>query len=125
MKLPPTTDGKHWILWDGACGFCRRSVASVMRRDRRGQFRAIPYQEVPSPPMTPELAQACNRSVHVICADGTLLRAERAILFILEQFGWGPLARLLGLPPFGWIMAWGYRLVADHRMFFSRFLFTR
>jgi predicted DCC family thiol-disulfide oxidoreductase YuxK len=73
--------------------------------------------------MTPTLRAACERAIHVVKANGTVLRAGRASLFILEQLGWGWLARILALPPFIWAVEWGYRLVADNRRFFSRFLF--
>jgi predicted DCC family thiol-disulfide oxidoreductase YuxK len=83
----------------------------------------LPYQEAPSPPMTPALHEACARAVHVVKSDGTLLRAGRATLFILEQIGWGWFARVLSWPPFIWIVELVYSLVANNRRFFSRFLF--
>ncbi len=73
--------------------------------------------------MTPELYAACARAVHVVTADGGVLRGGRACLFVLEQLGWGWKARLLTLPPFFWAVELGYRLVAANRTFFSHFLF--
>jgi predicted DCC family thiol-disulfide oxidoreductase YuxK len=73
--------------------------------------------------MTPALAVACSRAIHVVKADGTVLRAGRAVLFIHEQLGWGWRARLLAKPPFIWLVELGYRIVASHRSFFSRFFF--
>lgn len=125
MKTAPTTDGKHWILWDGDCGFCRRTVNWVNRRDRKGLFHSMPYQQAPSPPMTPEFAAACERAVHLITPQGRMLRAGRAALYILERLGWGPVARLLALPPFVWGVEAVYWLVARNRALVSRFLFTR
>src|SRR2546423_624064 len=116
-------DSKHWILWDGECGFCRRASEWVRQKDRRGVFRVTPYQEAPTPPMTPDLAAACERAVHVIKADGTVLRAGRASLFILEQIGWGGLARVLTYPPFIWMVEAIYRIVAKNRPFFSNLFF--
>jgi predicted DCC family thiol-disulfide oxidoreductase YuxK len=75
--------------------------------------------------MTPELTAACEKAVHVIRADGRILRAGRAMLFILEQIGWGWFARLLALPPFVWFVELGYWIVANNRPFFARFFFTR
>jgi hypothetical protein len=63
--------------------------------------------------------------MHVIQADGTLLRAGRASLFILEELGWGWVARLLALPPLIWLVELGYWIVASNRAFFSRFMFRR
>jgi predicted DCC family thiol-disulfide oxidoreductase YuxK len=75
--------------------------------------------------MTPALRAACEKAAHIVTADGTVLRAGRASLFIMEELGWGWIARLLALPPFIWGVELAYRLVADHRIFFSRFLFRR
>ena len=71
--------------------------------------------------MTPALYPACAEAIHVVKADGTVLRAGRAWLFIMEELGWGWFARLLALPPFIWAVEAGYRIVARHRTFFSRF----
>lgn len=73
--------------------------------------------------MTPALYAACSRAVHVITVDSRVLRAGRASLFVLAGVGYGWQARLLGRRPFIWAVEWGYRLVADHRDFFARFLF--
>jgi predicted DCC family thiol-disulfide oxidoreductase YuxK len=115
---------RHWIVWDGACGFCRRAVEWALAHDTHGLFRAIPYQDAPSPPMTAELRAACSRAVHVRTIDGRWLRGARACLFVLERIGWPHLARLARVPPLVWIVEAGYRLVAGHRAFFSR-LFKR
>lgn len=75
--------------------------------------------------MTPALFAACEKAIHVITADGTILRAGRAALYILERIGWGKFARLLSLPPFVWFVEFGYAIVANNRPFFARFLFTK
>jgi len=116
---------KHLILWDGECAFCRRTAAWLLRHDQSKNLAATPYQQAPSPPMTPELAAACEKAVHVLKADGTILRAGRAALFLFEQTKWKPVARLLGLPPLVWLVEIGYGIVARNRPFFARFFFTR
>ena len=75
--------------------------------------------------MTPELAAACDRAVHVIRRDGTVLRAGRATLYILERIGWGVFARLLSYPPFVWLVEALYALVARNRQFAAGFLFRK
>jgi predicted DCC family thiol-disulfide oxidoreductase YuxK len=117
--------GPALLLWDGTCGFCRRCVAAVQRRDTQGAFRAVPYQEAPSPPMSPELRAACARAFHVVTADGQVLRAGRAALYVLAQLGHPHLARLLAFPPLVWAVELGYWLVAENRHLFSRVLFRR
>ncbi len=122
--MAATLPAQDWVLWDGECGFCRRSVNWLKRHDREDRFRAVPYQEAPSPPMTPDLYRACDRAVHVVRPDGVVLRAGRAVLYLLECVGWGWRARLFSLPPFIWAVELGYAIVAKNRRFFSRFLFT-
>src|SRR5258708_4527248 len=79
--------GQHWLLWDGDCGLCRRAAAWVKRKDLQEVFVIVPYQDALTPPMTPDLREACKRAVHVVTDDGTLIRAGKATLFILEQIG--------------------------------------
>lgn len=76
--------------------------------------------------MTPKLYEACRAAAHVLTADGRVLKAGRATLFVLENIGhpkW--LVRPLSWPPLVWFVELGYRLVARNRAFFGRFLFTR
>jgi predicted DCC family thiol-disulfide oxidoreductase YuxK len=76
--------------------------------------------------MTPQLYTACQRAVHVITADGRVIRAGRAVMFILVEVGY---PRWLGQPftwsPLVWLTELGYWVVAHNRSFFGRFLFTR
>lgn len=123
-----TDVAKDLVLWDGDCGFCRRSIEWVQRQDGAGHFAAVPYQQAPAPPMTPALEVACERAVHVIRADGQMLRAGRAVIYILSVLEGGLLGRAIGamrLPPFIWLIELGYYVVARNRRFFSRFLFRR
>ena len=113
------------LLWDGECGFCRRSVEWAERRDTQHAFQAIPYQQAPSPPMTPDLRRACARAVHLLTADGELLRAGRACLWVLQRIGYPVLARVLAVPPLVWAVELGYWLVARNRGLASRLLFRR
>jgi predicted DCC family thiol-disulfide oxidoreductase YuxK len=111
---------RHWIVWDGECGFCRRAVEWALARDRAGQFRGVPYQEVPEPPMTPALRAACANAVHVRTRDGAWLRGGRACLFVLERIGYPRFARITRRPPLVWAVELGYRVVVGNRAFFSR-----
>ncbi|MDX1932961.1 MAG: DUF393 domain-containing protein [Capsulimonadales bacterium] len=121
MKRPD----QSWIFWDGDCGFCRHSVDWLKARDTNDAFHPVPYQEAPSPPMTPELAAACKKAVHVLTPEGKVLRAGRAALYLLDRIGWGAVARPLMWPPFVWGVEIGYKVVAANRQFFSRVFFPR
>lgn len=113
------------LLWDGDCGFCRRSVQWAERRDSGHTFEAVPYQQAPSPPMTPELQDACARAVHVVTPEGPVLRAGRACLWVLQRTGFPVLSRILALPPLVWGVELGYWLVARNRRLASRMMFRR
>ena len=117
--------GQDFLLWDGTCGFCRRSVEALERRDTKHLFLALPYQEAPSPPMTPALWAACARAVHVVTQEGEVLRAGRAALYVLGRLGHPTWARVLSVPPLVWAVEFGYWLVARNRAFFSRVAFRR
>lgn len=120
FRPPPT---KNLLLWDGDCGFCRRAARWVEQHDSGQQVQVIPYQEVPSPPMTPELELACTRAIHVIRTDGSMLRAGRAAMFLLELCGYPRLGRVLAWIPFIWAIELGYWIVARNRKLFSKVLF--
>lgn len=75
--------------------------------------------------MTAELAIACEQAVHVICNDGRVLRAGRAMLYILSELGWRRTAVFFSLRPNVWFVELLYQIVASNRSFFSRFLFKR
>ncbi len=122
---PNETQEPHWLIWDGECGFCRRSVAWLSQRDTNTRFRITTYQNCPSPPMTPELREEAARAVQVITNAGETVSGGRAVLFALEQVGWRPrLARIASHPPLVWLVSLGYRVVANNRQLFSR-IFVR
>jgi hypothetical protein len=73
--------------------------------------------------MTPELRKACEGAMHVITADGTVIKGGASIVFIYETLGYG-LVKLGYVPPLSYAIELGYRVVAANRMFFSRLFFT-
>lgn len=72
--------------------------------------------------MDAELRAACAAAVHVIRPNGDTIRAGRAVVYIFEGLGWWWMAPLR-LPPLSWAMELGYRLMANNRPFFARFMF--
>src|SRR4029077_478273 len=63
---------RHWVLWDGECGFCRKTARWLQGKDERAAFQVIAYQNAPTPPMTAELRASCKNAVHVITRDGQI-----------------------------------------------------
>ena len=111
---------RHLVLWDGDCGFCRRGIEWIATQDRRGALDFKPYQSVE---LAPSLREACKSALHVIKADGKVIRAGRAMMFCgtFTRFsGW---ARLGMWPIFLPFVELGYKFIANNRMLFSKFLF--
>jgi hypothetical protein len=75
--------------------------------------------------MTPELRVACARAVHVRTATGGILFGGRAVVFLLPAIGFPKVARMLSWPPVLFFVELLYRLVANNRRFFARFLFRK
>jgi predicted DCC family thiol-disulfide oxidoreductase YuxK len=76
--------------------------------------------------MTPVLYEACQQAVHVITAGGRIIKAGRAVMFVLAEIGYPRwLVRPFTWPPLVWFTELGYWLVARNRPFFGKFLFTQ
>lgn len=60
------------------------------------------------------LRAVCEQAVHVLRSNGTLLSGGRAVLFVLEELGYG-WARWLQRKPLVYAVEWLYRRVAGAR----------
>jgi len=115
---------RHLLLWDGDCSFCGNAAAWIRTHDLLGRITIIPYQECSAPPMTPALYMECGRAVHVIANDGAVLSGARAVLFLLIEIEtWMWPARIMSHRPLIHLAEFGYRIVANNRDQFSRFMF--
>lgn len=122
MALPRSES--HWLIWDGECDFCRRTITWVQRHDRQHRFQTVPFQECPSPPMTPELRRQAQAAIQVITNQGQQMSGGRAMLFVCEEIRWHPIMTALGRrQPFIWPVELGYWIVAHNRSRLSKLLF--
>ena len=120
MSTSSNKRARHLVLWDGDCGFCRRSVEWLASQDRRGALEFKPYQSVA---LAPSLKEACSHAVHVIKSDGEVIRAGRAMMFcgLFTRFsGW---ARIAMWPLFLPFIEVGYAFVARNRNLVSKLFF--
>ena len=119
-EQPPLGLTGQWlILWDGDCGFCRRSVQAVLRHPRAQNFLARPWQgETAWLPQS--VIDKSGGQFHLRSPEGVWLGGGDAAIGLLAALGNQRMAALLGLPPLRQGVAGGYRLVARHRHLFSR-----
>lgn len=108
------------LVWDGDCGFCKRSVLRIARKvgDR---VRYVPYQRIHERIEGVNEAQFAE-SVWFIEPDGSAYRGAEAIF---RAYSWQQKGSLLlrmyhDVPGFAAVSEWGYRRVANHRMLASR-----
>jgi predicted DCC family thiol-disulfide oxidoreductase YuxK len=79
------------ILFDSGCGFCRRSVARILRWDRNGRLRPVALQDPEADSLLGGMDEERKMaSWHLVAADGRVYSAGAAF---------PPLLRLL---PGGW-----------------------
>ena len=107
------------LIWDGDCGFCRRSVQHLrLRLGDRVDFE--PYQTAhdrfPAIPLA-----AFRDAVHLVEPDGRVSRGAEAVFRALALGGRAlPLAAYRRLPGLAGVSEWAYCLVAAHRALASR-----
>jgi predicted DCC family thiol-disulfide oxidoreductase YuxK len=80
-------DGRHTVLYDADCEFCRWSLGKILRWDRRGALRPVALQDPEAERLLPGLdAQQRMASWHLVEPGGRVYSGGAAF---------APLARLL------------------------------
>jgi predicted DCC family thiol-disulfide oxidoreductase YuxK len=114
-----TAGGRHLILYDRDCGFCRWSLAWLLRWDRRRALTPVALQDPLSDRLLADLApEARKASWHLITPAGGRVSGGIAIASLLRLMPAGaPLGRLFGAFPAA--TERGYGFVDRHRGAFS------
>lgn len=113
---------RHKLIFDGDCGFCRRSVRYLQIMDLYDTTDMIAYQDVPNlTELHPELSkEKAEKRVYLIEPDGDLsggFFAFRRFCFLLPMMY--PLIVLFFFPGSGVIGPRVYQWVAGHRSLLS------
>lgn len=109
--------GRDRLVFDGACGFCRASLARILALDLSGRIEPVDFrsQDVSSlhPSLTPE---ACHARIQLLEAGGRLSSGFSVMrrLSLRLPLAW-PLAPLLNLPGLRRVGDPVYDWVARHR----------
>jgi predicted DCC family thiol-disulfide oxidoreductase YuxK len=123
MPIDMARDPTEWmLLYDPDCGFCRWSLACVLRADRNGRLRPVPLGSPEADELLADLTpEERMRSWHLIAPDGRRWSAGYAAPPLLQLLPGGrlPAAALAAAPG---ITDRAYRWVADHRSTFSKLI---
>jgi predicted DCC family thiol-disulfide oxidoreductase YuxK len=117
------------LITDGECGFCQRSAAKLARIVPTG-WTNLPNTKLPNADQTETYGLTpaqLTKSVWLIeFADSEIIKYSGAKAVgkvlrlqggIISWIGW-----LTFIPPTSWIASGLYRLVANNRKFFGRFV---
>jgi predicted DCC family thiol-disulfide oxidoreductase YuxK len=110
------------LIFDGACGFCSRSVRWILSRDRAGRIVAVPSQQSGVLEQFGLTRAEANQAAWAVSAQGERFRGAAAINRALAETGspLSVLARLYRFRPLAWLENFGYRGIANHRHQLSR-----
>ncbi len=112
------------LITDGDCGFCQRTAAKLARIVSKG------WTNVPSTKLSESYGLTAEQLAHSVWliehtdVGVKKYRGAKAVGKILRIRGglWGAVGWLTFIPPTSWVAAGLYRLVANNRKFFSRFV---
>ena len=114
---------RDWlVLYDRDCGFCRGSLAALLRWDRDGRLRPVAIQEPAADELLGDMpADQRMASWHLVSPDGRRWSGGGAVVPLLRLLpaGRAPAAVFARFPR---ATDRGYRWVADHRSQLSRLL---
>ncbi len=112
---------REWVLYDDACGFCRKWVPFWEPTLRRRGFAIAPLQ---APWVSSELGIAPEElasDLRLLRADGTAVQGADVYRHVMRRIWWAlPLHWLASAPILRAVFDWGYRTFADNRYRFSR-----
>ncbi len=110
------------VFFDDACPMCVGVSGWLSRIDGKSQFKLVPYQNAEILAQYPQLsAEACEKELHLVTAQGKVLSGADAVLEIWKKAGhWSSFfAKLFLLAPFIWLARPIYSFIARNRRFFS------
>jgi predicted DCC family thiol-disulfide oxidoreductase YuxK len=108
------------VLYDDACGFCRRWIPFWASTLARRGFAIAPLQAawVRSRLNVPEADLVAD--LRLLLADGRQIRGADVYRYVMQRIWWAyPLYVLAIAPIFRRIFDWGYRTFAENRMWIS------
>jgi predicted DCC family thiol-disulfide oxidoreductase YuxK len=104
------------LVFDGACGFCTRSVRLLKAFDRNGRVTAVPFQKSGTPASVGLTLEECKASVWAIAPDGGYYRGAEAVnALVAAALGTAVPLLLYYLPGIRQLQDFIYFLIAYNR----------
>lgn len=92
------------VVYDGACGFCRKWILRLKRWDRNDRLDLVPLQDDEAPRITGKPRGELERAAHVVLPEGGVYAGARAFRALCRYLPGGVVIRLLlSLPGALWI----------------------
>ena len=110
-----------WVLFDGACGICSRSVRAWEPTLRRLGLEIAPLQSDWVLTRTGLDPGQLSNDIRLLRHDGTLISGPDVYRDVMRQIRWAyPLYLLSKAPGLRQIFDWSYRTFARHRLQISQ-----
>ena len=112
------------LITDGNCAFCQRSAKKLADIVPSGWVNVPSTELTTSHGLTPEQLAHSVWFIENPDSDPVRHSGAKAVGRVLRIRGglWGAIGWLTFIPPTSWIAAGMYRVVANNRKFFSRFV---
>jgi predicted DCC family thiol-disulfide oxidoreductase YuxK len=108
--------GHDVLLFDGACAFCSRWAARLLRWLPEGAVEARSFREPGALALLPGVSpERCERALQLVRADGRVFEGAEAAVQALRHGRWGLLARAYYAPGIRQAADAVYRLTAGNR----------
>jgi len=112
---------RGWILYDGQCGFCYRSVHLWQKVAERRGFAIKDLQSAQSDGSLRISQENLLDDIRVLTLDGKCISGADAYLFVARQIWWAwPFYAVFSLPGPNWLLWRGYRWFNRNRYRISR-----
>jgi predicted DCC family thiol-disulfide oxidoreductase YuxK len=111
-----TARGRDVLLYDGACTFCTRWAARLLRWLPAGEIDALSFREPGALARFPGVsAERCERALQLVRADGRVFEGAEGLVQALRRRRWGLFARAYYAPGIRQLADAAYRLTARNR----------
>ena len=105
------------VFYDGGCPLCRREMAFIRGRDRRGTIR---FTDIDAPDFRAESygtdRDSLMSQLHARLPDGTWLRGVEVFRRLYASIGFGPIVWLTRLPILAQLLDFLYLRFARNRL---------